>query len=78
MKFLPALLFASLVSLASAADWPEFMGPTRDQVSTETGLLEKLPPTGPRLVWQKTLGKGYSAPSIRGDLLVVHHRVGQC
>ena len=73
MRFL-ALLF--LVTIARAADWPEFMGPTRDQVSVETGLLDAFPKDGPRLVWEKAVGKGYSAPSVRGDLLVVHHRIG--
>ena len=33
-QFLLALLIACTLH---AADWPEFMGPTRDQVSTETG-----------------------------------------
>ncbi len=68
-----ALLF--LASLAHAADWPEFIGPTRDQVSVETGLIDAFPKGGPRLVWEKAVGKGYSAPSVRGDLLVVHHRL---
>jgi outer membrane protein assembly factor BamB len=27
------------------------------------------------MVWQKQIGTGYSAPSVRGDLLVLHHRV---
>ena len=35
----------------------------------------RAPKEGPRLVWEKAVGKGYSAPSVRGDLLVVHHRV---
>lgn len=52
------------------------MGPTRDHVSAETGLLESFPAKGPRLVWEKEVGKGYSAPSVRGSLLVVHYRVG--
>ena len=65
-----------LATTTFAADWPEFMGPTRDQVSSETGLLEKFPENGPRLVWEKAAGKGYSAPSVRGDLLVLHHRLG--
>jgi outer membrane protein assembly factor BamB len=60
-----------------AADWPEFMGPTRDQVSVETGLIDALPVQGPPLVFEKAVGKGYSAPSIRGETMVIHHRVGQ-
>ena len=69
--------FSASSSLAAhAADWPEFMGPTRDQVSTETGLIDTLPPQGPPLLFEKPVGKGYSAPSVRGEMLVVHHRVG--
>ncbi len=70
------LLLILLSASAFAADWPEFMGPTRDQVSTETGLIDTIPEMGPPLVWERQIGKGYSAPSVRGDLLVVHHRVG--
>jgi outer membrane protein assembly factor BamB len=71
-------LFAILLAttVVHAADWPEFMGPTRDQVSTETGLIDTIPVQGPPLLFDKPLGKGYSAPSVRGDLLVVHQRVG--
>ncbi|MCE9608623.1 MAG: PQQ-like beta-propeller repeat protein [Chthoniobacter sp.] len=69
-------LLAALTLAGRADDWPEFMGPTRDQVSAERGLADTLTPSGPRLVWEKAVGKGYSAPSIRGGKLVVHHRVG--
>jgi outer membrane protein assembly factor BamB len=71
--FIFALTFAGHLF---AADWPEFMGPTRDQISAETGLIDTLPAQGPRLIFDKPLGKGYGAPSIRGNTLVVHHRVG--
>jgi outer membrane protein assembly factor BamB len=67
---------SSVASVPSASsDWPEFMGPTRDQISTETGLLDMFPVAGPKLIFDKPVGKGYSAPSIRGNILVVHHRV---
>ena len=75
---LGALLFTALgplVPRVQAADWPEFMGPTHDQVSTEIGLMDAFPAQGPKLVWARPLGKGYSAPSVRGDVLVAHHRV---
>ena len=71
------LAFLLLTTFAQAADWPEFMGPTRDQVSAETGLIDAFPENGPRLVWEKVVGKGYSAPSVRGELLIVHHRSGK-
>lgn len=74
-----ASLLASLALCGSAfaGDWPEFMGPQRDQTSAETGLIDTLPRSGPKLVFEKQVGTGYSAPSIRGDVMVVHHRVGE-
>jgi outer membrane protein assembly factor BamB len=74
--FRPMILSLLCVLSLRAADWPEFMGPTRDQVSTETGLLDTLPIQGPPLLFDKPVGQGYSAPSVLGDTLVVHHRVG--
>ena len=37
---------------ARAADWPQWRGPQRNGVSSETGLLKEWPKEGPRLVWQ--------------------------
>lgn len=57
-------------------DWPQFLGPRRNGTSAETGLLEKFSSNGPLIVWSKKIGIGYSAPSVRGNQLVVHHRAG--
>jgi len=59
-----------------AEDWPRFLGPTADCISTETGLLDEWPEQGPPRVWKKEIGTGYSAPSVRDGRLVLHHRVG--
>ena len=72
LLLVPALV-ASLLAAAHSADWPEFMGANRDQTSPEVGLRETLPP---KILWQREIGTGYSAPSIRGGLLVLHHRLG--
>jgi outer membrane protein assembly factor BamB len=51
-----------------AADWPQWQGPDRTNVSTETGLLKEWPPQGPKLLWTfPDAGTGYSEPSIVGD-----------
>ncbi|MBI5397438.1 MAG: PQQ-like beta-propeller repeat protein [Verrucomicrobia bacterium] len=72
MKIL-TLLFAltALLSLpASAADWPQYRGPQRNDVSAETGLLKKWPDVGPRLLWTfKNAGIGYSGPAVVGERL---------
>ena len=56
-------------------DWPQFLGPRANGISGETGLLDKWATNGPPLQWEKVIGTGYSAPSVRGDQLVLHHRI---
>ncbi len=51
-------------------DWPQYRGPQRDNISTETGLLDKWPQGGPALVWQiDGLGEGYSSLSLVGGTI---------
>jgi outer membrane protein assembly factor BamB len=58
----------SVGTTVSGADWPQFRGPKRDDVSTETGLLQTWPAEGPQLVWTaKGVGGGYSSLSVVGD-----------
>lgn len=71
---MPARLSAKIFSLlvtffvafpAMAADWPQWRGPRRDAISTETGLLKEWPKGGPPLVWKATgLGVGYSSVAV--------------
>ena len=56
-------------------DWPAFMGPAHQGISTETKLLQKFPKGGPKVVWELSKGIGYASPSIQGDYLVYPHRV---
>src|SRR5437870_5148318 len=49
------------VALAAAADWPQWLGPSRTGSSAETMLLTDWPADGPRLLWQVAGGEGYSA-----------------
>jgi len=70
------LVWVALVQAAcatyhlEAADWPQWHGPRRDNISTETGLLKQWPSDGPQLQWTATgCGEGYSSVSIAGGLL---------
>src|SRR5580704_12100500 len=66
---LAACLLAFPVLLHSA-DWPQFRGPDRDDVSKETGLLKTWPKEGPPLLWTyANAGVGYSGPALVGDRL---------
>jgi hypothetical protein len=66
-------LFARLAVLLGAAaavhgadgEWPQWRGPNRDGLSTESGLLKKWPAKGPPLAWKTTgIGGGYSSVSV--------------
>jgi outer membrane protein assembly factor BamB len=55
---------------APAADWPQWRGPNRDDVSGETGLLKSWPKDGPPQLWTfLDAGVGYSGPAVIGDRL---------
>lgn len=56
------------------SDWPMFLGPTGDGISSEVDLLTEWPAEGPTVLWARPIGTGYSAPSIQGDRLVAFHR----
>jgi len=47
-----------------AEDWPHWRGPTRDNVWNEEGLLEKFPPTGPKILWRTPVAGGYAGPAV--------------
>ena len=57
-----------------AEDWPWFLGPRHDGTSSETNIQLQWGETGPPVLWKQEIGTGYSAPSVLGDRLVVHHR----
>jgi outer membrane protein assembly factor BamB len=66
--------FACLIlfgaNMAIADDWPQWMGPQRDNVWRETGLVEKLP-SEPKVVWRAPVAGGYSGPAVSGGKVYV-------
>ena len=58
-------LFLLAASQISADDWPQWRGPNRDNISSETGLLKQWPENGPPLEWQvEGIGDGIASVSI--------------
>ena len=56
----------------SPSDWPQWHGPNRTALSTETGLVKTWPTAGPPVVWSITgLGEGYGSVAIKGDRIFV-------
>ena len=71
VKSLPLLALLMLVAgSVVAADWPQWRGPERNDVSKEKNLLKKWPEGGPKLLWTfDDAGTGMAGPAIVGDRL---------
>lgn len=53
-----------------AGEWPQFLGPDRNGISAETGLIDSFPATGPKQVWRVPGGVGMSGLAVsRGRVL---------
>jgi outer membrane protein assembly factor BamB len=73
-----ALLLSMLLAQTStstpapATDWPQWHGPNRTAISTETGLVKTWQASGPPVVWSIAgLGEGYGSVAIKGDRIFV-------
>ena len=73
-----ALVGPLVVSMAAvAADWPQWRGPERTGISSESGLLDEWPAEGPKLLWQRNdIGDGYGTVAVAGDRLYVNGNRG--
>jgi outer membrane protein assembly factor BamB len=78
MRYL--IIAASLFALAMqnpVTDWPQFFGPQRNGIYLGPAISEKWPANGPRVVWQKQVGQGFSGPVVTQGRLILFHRMGE-
>jgi len=73
--FLGVLGCLTVASITKADDWPQWLGPKRDGVWREAGIVEKFPAEGPKEKWKVAVGMGYSGPSVAGGKLYITDRV---
>ncbi len=66
-----AVALVATTSLARAEDWPQWMGPKRDNVWSETGILEKFPKGGPKVLWRAPVAGGFAGPAVSGGKVFV-------
>jgi outer membrane protein assembly factor BamB len=60
-----------------AADWPQWRGPTRDGVWTETGLVERFESPQLPIRWRAEVGSGYSGPTVAEGRVYLMDRVAR-
>lgn len=70
-KCLALVLVSALyfyVSISLAADWPQWQGQARNNISTEQNLLQSWESFKPKLLWTyRDTGAGYSGPAVVGN-----------
>lgn len=71
------LSVGSLGVFAEPADWPQLGGPGRDYAPPAPTLATQWPAGGPRVIWERELGLGYSGISIVDDDLYTMYREGE-
>ncbi len=70
MKTFPAFCASVIVGLVispatlQAEDWPQWLGPNRDGVWRETGIVETFPTNGFHYRWRTPIGGGYTGPAV--------------
>ena len=61
--------FCFLSTISFAADWPQWLGPNRDGISSETGWSSSWPGDGPKEVWRLSVGTGFSSMAVSNGRL---------
>jgi outer membrane protein assembly factor BamB len=83
--FLSTLIFAAplvaeepanLWTRKAGVDWPTFLGPDRNGVSPEKGIITKWPKDGLRVMWEVPVGLGFAPPAISKGRLYHFDRFG--
>ncbi len=64
LLFTSILLFV-LSPVLIAQDWPNYMGPNRNNTSPQKGILRSWPANGPQVLWTVNVGPGFGGPVIK-------------
>src|SRR5437867_5529828 len=71
-----AALCLVLCLTVGATDWPQWRGPNRDGVWSETGIMESFPREGLKVRWRVPVGPGWSSPVVvRGRVYLTDMRL---
>lgn len=73
---LAAGLVALLLSTSTihGDDWPQWLGPKRDGVWRENGIVAKFPSGGPKKLWSTSIGGGYAGAAVLDGKVYIQDR----
>lgn len=78
MKITVLILFTIILFITikiQAADWPQYLGPARNAISGDKGLLRQWPKEGPKVLWTVPLGEGFGGPAVSEGKVYIYDRV---
>lgn len=73
-RFLGLAGVLAIAGVVHAADWPQWGGRNQDFKADATGLAESWPDDGPKKIWKRDLGEGYSGIVAEGERLYTMYR----
>jgi outer membrane protein assembly factor BamB len=76
VRTLTLCILLSATGFAADLNWPQFGGPHRNFTSDATGLASSWPPSGPKKLWSRPLGEGYSGIAVDNGALYTMYRRG--
>ena len=65
------LCFTDCVNTTDADDWTQWMGPNRDGVYQETGIVDSIPDDGLKIKWRTPINGGYAGPAVAAGRVFV-------
>ncbi len=78
MHLILFILFFTLPGIIKADDWPGWLGPNRDGVWREEGIIKNFPENGPKILWRTKINRGYAGPAVsNGKVFVMDREIAQ-
>ena len=72
------IISIALSSSVRAADWPQFLGPEANSISSETGINKDWAAKPPKECWRVPMtDEGFSGPAIKGQTVYLHDHLDE-
>lgn len=79
LRLIPYLTVLSIFVQVPAYgdDWPQWLGPNREGIWRESGIIRKFGEESPNVRWRTAIGSGYAGPAIAKSRVYVTDRIAQ-
>jgi len=63
--YIPVVVLLVCIANVYAQDWPQYLGPNRNGLSTQKDILRSWPQHGPEVLWTVDVGIGFGGPVVK-------------